>query len=184
MMTEHFGKGSRFAEIDLYPGVLKLFSKHPHAYVEVPYQRKRVDLVFSSRGMKFLYAVEVKVLDWRSAVRQAALNQLFAQFSYVALPEVIVSRFDDCHKRMFTKYRLGLISVANTRATIEIKAFRNGLFHLPHHKAVKGILRAANSSIAPKELGILTHAITNRSRTLDLLQAWPHERKRTVQAQT
>jgi hypothetical protein len=173
----------RIAEVELYPAVLKLFAKQPHAFVEVPYHGKRVDLVFSTQRMRYLYAVEVKVVNWRHAVKQAALNQLFAHLSYVALPEEVVSRFDDRRRSIFTRYNLGLIAVSG-EARIEIEAERNSFFHPTHHQAVKMILKAANASLLPKDVGVLTHAIANRSRTLDLLQAWPNKRERAFQAAT
>src|SRR6266480_180268 len=117
---------SRPTEVNLYPAILKLFRKQPHVFVEVPYHGKRVDLVFSTSQMRNLYAVEVKVLNWRRAIRQAAVNQLFAQLSYVALPDYLVSRFNERHREIFRKHHLGLISVADNKARIEVQAVRNG----------------------------------------------------------
>ena len=38
------------------------------------------------RDERDFLAVEVKLTDWRSALRQASLNQLFARYSYAAFP--------------------------------------------------------------------------------------------------
>lgn len=51
---------------------------------EVPFGRKRVDLVCVSRRGKIV-AVELKVRDWRRAMRQAVVNQLFAHKAYIAI---------------------------------------------------------------------------------------------------
>jgi len=172
----------RHREVELYPAILKLFRRQPHIFVEVPYYSKRVDLVFSSNQMRCLYAVEVKMVNWRRALKQAALNQVFAQLSYVALPNYIVTRLDERHYEIFRRHHLGLISVADTTATIEIQAVRNGYLDRSRYRYVKAILKAANASLVPKDIGVLTDAIANRSRTLDLVQAWPSERKGTFQA--
>jgi tagatose-1,6-bisphosphate aldolase non-catalytic subunit AgaZ/GatZ len=169
-------------EVTLYPAILKLFRKQPHAFIEVPYHGKRVDLVFSTSEMRYLYAVEVKIFDWRRAIKQAALNQLFAQLSYVAMPESIVSRFVDRHLELFRRHHLGLISVSDTEATIAVQAVRNGFLNLNQYRSVKMRLRAANASLVPKEIGVLTNAIADRSRSLDHLQAWTSERERALQA--
>jgi hypothetical protein len=172
---------NKLREVELYPALLKLFRTKAHAFVEVPYQGKHVDLVFSTRQMRYLYAVEVKTINWRGAIKQAALNQLFAQLSYVALPAKVVNRFDELDRSIFHKHHVGLITV-DDEATIEIPAVRNGFLHPMHHANVRTMLRTANASLIPKELGVLTDAIANRSRTLDLLQGWSNERERTVQA--
>src|SRR5882724_866406 len=170
----------RLREVELYPALLKLFRTKPHAFVEVPYHGKHVDLVFSTRQMRYLYAVEVKTVDWRRAIKQAALNQLFAQLSYVALPAGIVNRLDEFDRTIFKNYHLGLITVG-TEARIEIPAVRNGFLHPTHNAVVRTMLKTASASLIPKDLGVLTHAIANRSRTLDILQTWSNERERTVQ---
>jgi hypothetical protein len=167
-------------EVDLYSAVLRLFRKKAFAFVEVPYQGKHVDLVFSTSQIRYLYAVEVKTINWRRAIKQAALNQLFAHFSYVALPAEIVSRLSAQDRTIFTAHHVGLIAVG-AKAAIEIPAVRNGFLNPTHHKTVKNMLRAVNTSLIPKDLGVLTDAIANRSRTLDVLQAWSDKRERAVQ---
>lgn len=170
------------AEVDLYPGILRLFKKHPHVFVEVPYKGKRIDLVFSTNKLKNLYAVEVKTVNWRRAIKQAALNQLFAQLSFVALPSSLVRRLTEPQRQIFRRHHVGLISVDNDKAVIEVEALRNGYLNLAHYRTVKAALRQANSSLIPKDIGVLSHAIANRSRTLDLLQAWADQREGTIQA--
>lgn len=69
-------------EVDLYPAILRFFRRRPYAFAEVPYFGKRVDLLFTTAAFRTLYAVETKIDDWKTAIKQAALNQLFAQRSY------------------------------------------------------------------------------------------------------
>ena len=111
--------------------------------------------------------------DWRTALKQAALNQLFAQQSYVALPEAVVRRLADDDRRLFSRYHVGLIAVGND-ARVEIEAVRNGYFHLRDYRRVKTVLAAAVDSRSPKRVGAVADAIANGSRTLELLQTGPN----------
>lgn len=58
-------------------------SQMSRASVEIPWHQKRVDLGFMSDGG--LVVVELKVSDWRRAVRQAFVNRWIAHSSWVAL---------------------------------------------------------------------------------------------------
>ncbi len=53
------------------------------ACVEIPWYQKRLDLgLISSEG---LVVVELKVFDWRRAIKQAFVNRWIAESSWVAL---------------------------------------------------------------------------------------------------
>lgn len=159
-------------EVDLYPAIMRLFRRRRYAFAEVPYFGKRVDLLFATGGLRKLDAVESKIDDWRTALKQAALNQLFAQRCYVALPEAVGRRLADDDRRLFSRYHVGLIVVAED-AQVEIEAVRNGYFHLRDYRRVKKVLAAAMNSRSPKRLGAVADAIANGSRTLELLQTGP-----------
>jgi hypothetical protein len=56
-----------------------------------------------------IVAVEVKVSDWHRAIEQAARNRIFANRSFVALPEQVALRVRA--EPLFRQLGLGLISV-------------------------------------------------------------------------
>jgi hypothetical protein len=166
-------------ETTLYRPVLELFAKEQdYVFCEVPYFGKRVDLVLSGKALRTLHAIEIKIRDWQGALKQAAINQLFAHYSYVALPEAKVQALRPEQRDAFTRYHVGLISVGQN-AVIEIPAVQNGYFHAAHYDVVKNLLKKA-SSRTPKKLGAIRRAITNRQRTLELLQVGAHSRKRAL----
>src|SRR5438128_1517284 len=123
-------------EVDLYPSVLRLLRRFPNVFAEVPFFGKRVDLVFTTESFRSVYAVETKIDNLRTALKQAALNQLFAQWSFVALPTTFVRRLLPAHRELLKQYRVGLISV-DDESTIEIPALRSQFFNLAHHHMVK-----------------------------------------------
>ena len=112
-------------ETALYLPVLELFADQEFAFTEVPYFGKRVDLVLTGPGSSTLVAVEIKLRNWQGALKQAAINQLFAHFSYVALPEARVRALRSEQRDAFNQHHVGLISVGH-RATVVIPAVRNG----------------------------------------------------------
>jgi hypothetical protein len=171
-MTKLPGKDSfPTREADLYAPLVRLFRRHKFIFGEVPFFGKRVDLVFATPSFLRLQAVETKLRDWRTAFKQAALNQLAVQHSYVALPAALAARLARQEERLFTAYDVGLISV-NDEATILIPAMRNGYFNARHHRAVKRALVSAVCKQKPQKIGVFANALTERSRSLVLLQAW------------
>ena len=159
-------------EVDLYPAVLKLFSSTDHAVAEVPFFGKHIDILFASLCFRNFVAVEVKMKDWRNAFKQAALNQLGVQKSYVALPERLAQRLLSREGDVFRHYEVGLISVAET-AKILIPSRRHLCFSLRHYRAIKNALANAKHTCR-HELGRVTNAITRRSKALVFLQARAH----------
>jgi hypothetical protein len=166
-------------ETTLYSAILGLFSDQHFAFAEVPYFGKRVDLVFAGRAIDTLHAIEIKLNDWQGALKQAAVNQLFAHFSYVALPEARVRTLRPEQKDAFGRYHVGLISVGIT-ATVVIPAVQNGYFHQAHYDLVQTLLAKTSSKKKAKRLGAITRAITNRKRALEFLQVGAHAGKRTL----
>src|SRR5947209_10477669 len=108
-------------ETNLYKPVLELFVDQGLVFTEVPYFGKRVDLVLSADALRTLLAIEIKMKDWQGALKQAAVNQLFAHYSYVALPAARVNSLRPEQRDVFTRYHVGLISVGCT-AIVEIPA--------------------------------------------------------------
>jgi hypothetical protein len=145
----------------------------------VPYFGKRVDLVLSDSPVGELYAIEIKLRDWQGALKQAAINQLFAHYSFAALPEARVLSLRAEQWDAFRRYHVGLISVGET-ATVVIPAVSNGYFHEAHYDRVKALLTKTSVKRKPKRLGAITRAIANRKRTLEFLQVGAHTGKRTL----
>jgi hypothetical protein len=59
------------------------------ADVEVPWHQKRIDLVFVSPEAEIgCVAIEFKIDNWASALRQAHLNRLLTPSSWIATPRV------------------------------------------------------------------------------------------------
>ncbi len=166
-------------ETILYSAILELFSDQHFAFAEVPYFGKRVDLVLAGRAIGTLHAIEIKLKDWQGALKQAAINQLFAHFSYVALPESRIRTLQPEQKDAFERYHVGLISVGDT-ARVVIPAVQNGYFHQAHHELVRRLLVKTSTKKKAKRLGAITRAIANRKRTLEFLQVGAHARKGTL----
>lgn len=57
-----------------------------------------------------IVAIEVKVEDWRRAVRQAARNRIFAHRSFVALPQQVAERVKT--DNIFRELGIGLLGVS------------------------------------------------------------------------
>lgn len=47
--------------------------------------QKRIDIVLIEQSTKEIMAIEVKIYDWKTAVRQANLNKIACHKSYVAI---------------------------------------------------------------------------------------------------
>ncbi len=96
---------------------------------EVAFGRKRVDLVgVNSRGA--LIAVEFKVRDWRRVLWQAAVNQLFSDFSYVAVWHTVLRFIDREHLR---KKGIGLISI-NEGGARTVRRAKPSPIQRPEHR--------------------------------------------------
>ena len=156
-------------EVDMYLPLLRLFSGAGLAVAEVPFFGKRIDLLFGTPVLLSLYAVETKLRDWRSAFKQAALNQLAAQRSYVAVPWRLATRLADREADLFRTYDVGLIAVGEA-ARILVPPRKNGCFSLRHYHVLKETLSKTRSR-SPKKIGVVADAIANRSEALVVLQA-------------
>lgn len=85
-------------------------SKEYLHYHEVPLGWRRIDLVCVGVDYEPWIAVELKVSDWWGALKQASLNHLIADRSYVALWHRSVHRAME-RRDLFEHYRVGLIEV-------------------------------------------------------------------------
>ena len=72
-------------EEDLYPPMIEYFqNKNYSIELEIPLYRNRVDMV--AYNHEHLIAVELKLRNWKRALRQATYYQLGADLSYIAMP--------------------------------------------------------------------------------------------------
>lgn len=155
-------------EVDMYEPLLSLFSGLRLAVAETPFFGKRIDLLFGSPSLLSLSAVEAKLHDWRSAFKQAALNQLAAQRSYVAVPWKLAARLADREEDLFRRYDVGLIGVGEFAKTL-IRPKKNGCFSLRHYRVLKDTLKKTQQR-KPKRIGVVADAIADRSKALVVLQ--------------
>lgn len=168
-MSAASAESNRQRESDLYVQLVALFDGHSRVFAEVPFFGKHIDLLFGTSTLARLYAVETKLRDWRSAFKQAALNQLAAQHSYVAVPYRLATRLAERESSLFASYDVGLIAV-DSSARILIRARRNGFFNPRYYRDLKVALNHATQSHGLRNMGELRHALTERSRALVLLQ--------------
>jgi|GEM_PF-2240865 len=159
-------------EVDMYQPLLSLFSQVGLTVAEVPFFGKRIDLLFGTPSLLSLHAVETKLHDWRSAFKQAALNQLAAQRSYIAVPLMLAARLAESEEDLFRRYDVGLIGVAGS-AKILIPPKKNGCFSLRHHRVLKDTLKKAQHR-KPKRIGVVADVIANRTKALVVLQTRAH----------
>lgn len=157
-------------EVDMYQPLLSLFYRRGVTVAEVPFFGKRIDLLFGTPSLLSLYAVETKLHDWRSAFKQAALNQLAAQRSYIALPWRLATRLAEREEDSFRRYDVGLIGVSEL-AKVLIPPRKNGCFSLRHHRILKGTLKQTQHRKS-MTIGVVADAIADRSKALVVLQTW------------
>ena len=169
-------------ETDLYPALRMLFARCSMAFLEVPFARKSIDLVFSTGSLRCLHAVEAKVGDWRNGLKQAALNQLFAQRAYLAVPKPLGERLIESQRTQFNKFGVGLISVGNGRAELVIPARRVGAFRRGLYREVKWRLLRAEAAVGTNTLQEAIDDIANGQRSLKFLPLWDGSREKAVQA--
>jgi hypothetical protein len=96
-------------ENDLYPPMAEYFTKHGYSIeLEIPIHRNRIDMI--AYDQERLIAVELKLKDWRRALRQAAYYQFGSDLSYIAMP---FYQAIEAHKRRYQldKEGIGLFAV-------------------------------------------------------------------------
>ena len=113
--------GQPLKEDELRNPVKKLFPADDYlAKDEVPFEHKRIDLVFKERDNgQQLIAVELKIRDWKRAVWQALHTRQVATYSYVALYERFAPSVD---QELLQTLGLGLISADRNSARFLIPA--------------------------------------------------------------
>ena len=109
---------------------------------EVAFGKKRIDLAGLSDDRR-LYAVELKVSDWRRAVWQASIYQLCANYAFIAINADYLHRVDQAH---LEGLGIGLISVTDSVAQLVLAAQESALLQQRDHDCVRAELAATLSS--------------------------------------
>ncbi len=113
-------------EEDLKAGLKTFFRSHGYrAYAEVRMINRWVDLV-AVKGDEVV-AVEIKIRNWREALRQAVAYQLGADYSFVAMPFGHASQAYR-NRYWFRKEGVGLIAIR------------------PHHKDIRVFVEPERST--------------------------------------
>lgn len=154
-------------EEDLKAGLKTFFRSHGYrAYTEVRMINRWVDLVAVKDGR--VVAVELKVSDWRQALRQAVAYQLGADYSFVAMPfkhacKAYRNRF------WFKKEGVGLIAIRPHRKDVRIlleperstrmmPIVRDNLFVVLELNGEKTLIPKSCKNLSPKEIELFFEA--------------------------
>jgi len=103
---------------------------------EVPLGRKKIDLVAVDPRSRRVTAVEAKVRDWRSGLRQALIYRLCANRVYLAVEERFSRNPDE---DALAGYGVGLIAV-DGQATVVTKARESGIIHVGLLQEVRNLV--------------------------------------------
>ncbi len=93
-----------------------LFEEFPP--VQSPNNSKKIDLVFKDRDKNHLIAIEVKMSDWKRALKQALLNTTYCHYSYIAMPKRTVAILN---KEIFKESGIGVIAVHEDNCKVVVK---------------------------------------------------------------
>lgn len=113
------------SELALYDPILGHFNDCYEPFQEVRTHgeestyRKSIDILFKDKENGVLIAVEVKMSDWKRAMRQAALNTSYCHYSYVAIPYHLAEKID---RDTFRQLGIGLIGVKEDICEIFIES--------------------------------------------------------------
>ena len=83
---------------------------------EVKFFRKKVDFVYFDADQR-IQAIELKIKDWRKALNQVDVNQLFAHFSLLGIWHKYI---DNIPFDLFKKYGFGLLSISSKKIEVVI----------------------------------------------------------------
>jgi hypothetical protein len=133
-------------EYELFIPIKHLFNNDYFVEQEIPIGSKRIDVVCAKPKLQIvsgsphfneIIAVEVKIKEWRRAVRQALVYQLSAKKVYVAMPHKYASKVQ---YRVLEKYGVGLISINNGNAQIEKEARNSHYIIRSYQKALENAI--------------------------------------------
>ena len=115
-------------ETKLYPPIEKRFSADYTIIHEVRLYCRRVDmLLISKKTNKPEIAMEFKIKDWKTAIKQANSYQLIADYSYIVLYYKNIYKIEE-HLELLEKKGIGLISASSRKYKIILKPKKNYIF--------------------------------------------------------
>ena len=99
-------------------------------YREFPFRLKSIDLLGYEENKSMIISIELKVKNWKNAIRQAMLNQTFSNQSYIGVWHKDLT--EKCIK-MCEKEGIGVIKINNNGIKI-ISLSENSKFLIPSYK--------------------------------------------------
>lgn len=101
---------NKLTEKKMENGLIKHYKKDNLCRVknQVPFTQKRVDIVVKKENL--IFAIEVKIHDWKGALRQASQNKVAFDESYVAIWHKFSHRALN-NRHLFEKNGVGLIII-------------------------------------------------------------------------
>jgi hypothetical protein len=116
---------NKIKEIVIERRLAKFFRSSKGKYYvthQVRFSQKRIDIVLIEKQTKEIWAIEVKIHDWKDALRQANLNKLACHKSYVAIWHEYSHRALD-QRRIFEDHGVGLMVISDKfEPVIEIQS--------------------------------------------------------------
>lgn len=100
-------------------------------FTELPFYEHRIDLYGYSSETETTLAVELKLRNWRRALKQAILYQLCADVVFLALPQDANSRIE---QELLVEHGIGLILVDPLGDCIEVVKASKSKVLLKHYK--------------------------------------------------
>jgi hypothetical protein len=148
-------------EEDLKGGLKSFFRSHGYrAYTEVRMINRWVDLVAVKEDE--VVAVELKISDWKQALRQAVAYQLGADYTFVAMPFKHACKAYK-NRYWFQKEGVGLIAIRPHRKDIRIllepersgrlmPMVRDNLFVVLELNGEKALIPKSSKNLTPREI--------------------------------
>ncbi len=75
---------------------------------EIQMYSKRIDIVCIDIVTQEVYAIEVKLKNWKRAIQQALTYRLCSDYSFIAVPEEIYQNID---MKFISQYGIGIITI-------------------------------------------------------------------------
>lgn len=120
-----------------------LANRYDSYYKEVPLFSKKIDYVCINTRKNEITAIEVKVKNWREALRQAITYRICADSVYVALWHEYLHRAE-ANKEMFTKFGIGLLEVGESIRIVQKPESSNFIQRTPL-QMIKSYITQINS---------------------------------------
>lgn len=85
-----------------------LAKQHYEVYGEIPFFSKKIDLIGFQKALDEVVAVELKVKNWKAALRQAITDRLCSDRVYVGISKTYVHRV---RTEFFAEWGIGILEV-------------------------------------------------------------------------